>query len=87
MRARLYDADRRRWIEAELEGDVPLSAVEVELAKLGVLGPGEAAAVGLFDGRRVVYVPAATLGQLVEWGRRRGMPPAFSRAPIYGRSA
>lgn len=83
MKARLYDADRKEWVEVEVEGDLPLSELENFLRSRGVIKQNETVVYGLFDGVRVVYHSAATLKQLLDWAERKNMPAAFTRTELY----
>ncbi|MFB6491107.1 MAG: hypothetical protein TU35_007705 [Thermoproteus sp. AZ2] len=83
MKARLYDADRKEWVEVEAEGDLPLPELENLLKSKGIIRRNETVVYGLFDGARVVYHSAATLKQLLDWAERKNMPAAFTRTELY----
>ncbi|MFN3803752.1 MAG: hypothetical protein ACK4SY_01705 [Pyrobaculum sp.] len=84
MRLKLVDLDRGAEVEVEIEREAHPTGIVDRLRELGLLNQHETAIFGVsLDGRRVHYVPAATVEQLAAYSSQTKQPICFKRFAIH----
>ncbi|WP_148682436.1 hypothetical protein [Pyrobaculum neutrophilum] len=85
MQIRLFDLDQRREVIVDIDGKAHVTELIRRLKEMGVLRQNEAAMIGVpLDEKRIAYVPAANVEQLVAYANQKKTVIAFRRYPLYG---
>ncbi|MEZ0319843.1 MAG: hypothetical protein ABWK05_07635 [Pyrobaculum sp.] len=85
MRLKLIDIESGREVEVEVEKEAHPTKLIDKLRELGVLSPREMALLGTSpDGRRIYYVPAATVEQLAAYLSLTKQLLYYKKYPIHG---
>ncbi|MFN7106125.1 MAG: hypothetical protein ACK4M3_06035 [Pyrobaculum sp.] len=84
MRLKLVDLDRGAEVEIEIEREAHPTKIIDKLRELGLLKQYETAIFGVsLDGRRLYYLPAATVEQLAAYSSQTKQPICFRRFSIH----
>lgn len=85
MQLRLFDLDYKKEVVVEIDGKAHIVDLIQRLREMGIIKQNETAIIGVpLDEKRVAYVPAANLEQLVAYANQRKIVIAFRRFPIHG---